>query len=93
MLDPELDELAQSVIRPRLSEVGSKITSTQASIDGLVDKSNDDGDKLIATIKAKVQAAKDRRERSANSAQFNSFIAELGRDCGFGWKVVGREYD
>jgi site-specific DNA recombinase len=75
--DPEMDEMARTVIRRQLSDVGTKLATTQAALDRLLDKSNDDADALIVRVREKLLAARQRWESVANSAQLNSLIGEL----------------
>ncbi|MEO6434166.1 MAG: zinc ribbon domain-containing protein [Tepidisphaeraceae bacterium] len=79
LVDPDVvaEPLAKKTLLRKAAEVEGRREALQGSLASLLDKSNDDIDRLAETVRRKLLAAKERWEAVASPAQLNQLIGEF----------------
>ncbi len=79
LVDPDVmsEPLAKKAVLRKAADLERKREGLQASLDRLLDKSNDDTDQLARIVRGKLLEAKERWEAVASPAQLNQMIGEL----------------
>lgn len=79
LVDPDVmtEPMAKKSILRKAADLESRRESLLGSLDKVLDKANDDGDRLAEIVRQKLLEAKERWEAVASPAQLNQMIGEL----------------
>jgi hypothetical protein len=79
LVDPDVmaEPMAKKTILRKASELEGRREAVEAALSRLLDKANDQGDRLAELVREKLRAAKARWEAVASPAQLNQLIGEF----------------